>query len=336
MNRDNFFSESNYIFLPTMKSPKVALAVDNRGVADNAFKLYTPFSHKAKLLKKVSEFYFSNFNGLSKIICGTKKEKKSFFISYLEKKLDRQLISSLYFSTANDKVVMQLQTSNAEIVGYLKYPLNEVGLKHLINEIKAIKLLSEKNVVQSYLLHDEFDGMPFLLLSALDGEIGFVQRGYIDDILLLFKRNYVYKLIDHPRIIQLQKLVVKNSFKNFSLIIDRICENSKIEYALVYEHGDFTPWNIIEVDGKYIPFDFEYFVEDGIEYFDLLKYNYQVGKLLEGRTGTELIKYLQKKIDIPEVLELFQLFLIKEIVQGYKEGESFDVELEILEYLDRL
>ena len=126
MNATNFFSSNEYIYLPTVKNPKVALAVDNSALVKNAFKLYNPFSQKAKLLKKGSHIVFTNFNALSKLVWKTKKEEKSAFVSYLENKLGKSLVVSLYFATINDKVVMQLQTPDAEIVGYLKYPLTAV------------------------------------------------------------------------------------------------------------------------------------------------------------------------------------------------------------------
>ena len=64
-----------------------------------------------------------------------------------------------------------------------------------------------------------------------------------------------------------------------------------------------------------------------------IKFYYQIGKLLEGKRNSKLSEYIQKQVDAPGVLELLQLFLIKEIVRGHEEGELFNVELELLEYL---
>lgn len=336
MNKTDFFSSNSYIFLPTIKNPKVALAVDSPILVENAFKLYNPFSKKAKFLKNIAEFVFRYFNGVSKTIWGEKKVEKSTFVSYLEVKMGRPLVSSIYFSTIKDKVVIQLQNSDVEIIGYLKYPLNEVGLLHLENEKNALEILSEKKVVHRYLLDDEFDGKPFLLLAPLDGDIGLVERNYIDELLLRFKQEEVYSLSNHPRIEELKKSVETNDMSKYLFLIEKICQHSVMEYALVYEHGDFTPWNIVKVNGEYIPFDFEYFVENGLEYFDLIKYYYQVGKLLEKMGDNELILYIKKQINIPESLELLQLFLIKEIIRCKEEGENFEFESEMLCILEGL
>ena len=56
MNATDFLSSNSYIYLPTSKNPKVALVVDNSALAQNAFKLYNPFSQKAKLFKKGGDF----------------------------------------------------------------------------------------------------------------------------------------------------------------------------------------------------------------------------------------------------------------------------------------
>ena len=103
-----------------------------------------------------------------------------------------------------------------------------------------------------------------------------------------------------------------------------------MQYALVYEHGDFTPWNIVNVDKNYIPFDFEHFVEDGLEYFDLIKYYYQIGRLLEDMKAKELTAYIFKQINVKEIRELLQLFLIKEIVRNKEESETCSFEENML------
>jgi hypothetical protein len=335
MNASDFLSSNEYFFLPTKKRPKVALAVDNSTLTKNAFKLYNPFSQKAKLLKKVSRLAFTNFNTVSKIVLGAKLEKKSPFVSYLETKLDKPLVVSLYFATINDKIVMQLQTPNAQIIGYLKYPINDIGLRHLENEKKAIDILSERGVIQKCLLYDEFDGKPFLLLTALEGDIGLVDRQQIDDILLQFKREKVHSLSSHPRVKGLKQLLASNDLSKYIPLLENISQKSTTSYALVYEHGDFTPWNIVKVNEDCIPFDFEYFIDDGLEYFDLIKYYYQVGRLLEGKKEGGLVTYISEQIEIEEINELLQLFIVKEIAQNKKENEPYDFEISMIKELEK-
>ena len=334
MNDISFFSPSSYIYLPTKNNPKVALCVDDSYLAENAFKLYNPFSLKAKVFKSVSKFSFTSLNKFSKLL-GTNKEK-SAFVEYLEQLLEQPLNVSVYFATAKDKVVLQLQSSDAKIIGYLKYPLNQVGLKHIKNEIKAFEILSSKEVVELYILKDIYNEKPFLLLKELDGTIDRVEKEFVNGMLKTFEKDSFCKLSQHPRIKELKKQLVKFNMKEYLVRVEQICTNSTVDYKLVYEHGDFTPWNIVKVKEKHIPFDFEFFVEDGLEYFDIIKYYYQVGKLLESKVDEGLYTFVKEQINVLEFKELFELFLIKEIVKQSKENESSEFEKNMIKIMEKL
>lgn len=328
MNDISFFSSSSYIFLPTKNNPKVALSVDNALLAHNAFKLYNPFSSKVRVFKNVSKFSFTSLNLFSKLFAS--KKDKSEFVEYLEQLLKKPLSISIYFATAKDKVVLQLQSSDAKIIGYLKHPLNEVGLKHIKNEIRAFELLSSKGIVEPYILKDTYNEKPFLLLKELDGTIDRVEKESVKSILKSFEKESSYVLSEHPRVQELKKQLLSNGMTNYITKLENICDSSSTNYKIVYEHGDFTPWNIVKVKDKYIPFDFEYFVEDGLEYFDIIKYYYQIGKLLEAKAGEGLYAFVKEQVSIPEFSELFELFLVKEIVRQSEEGEAFIFEENML------
>jgi hypothetical protein len=304
-----FTSSNRYVYLPTKNNPKVILSIDNNQISDNSFRLYNPFSTKARYLKLV-------YIKLIPIIrLFSKQQEKSKFIKFVEKRLNLKLTSSIYIATDRDKVVIQIQDSN-KIVGYIKYPLNNIGIEHINSEKKAIDILSKNSIIDSYILNDTFEDKPFIILKELDGVIDNIEQNRIDNILDRFKREKRYKLSNHPRI----KSLYSSEFKEK---IDLIINSSKDNYLLVYEHGDFTPWNIIKSKDEYTPFDFEYFVEDGIEYFDLIKYHYQVGKLLNRLDGSNLINYILDRLDTKENRELLGLFLIKEIDLNSK-NSSFE------------
>jgi hypothetical protein len=333
--KNNFFYSSNtYLLLPTKANPRVALVIDDKGGAVNSFKLYNPFSLKAKLMKLTVFFLFKHLPYFSKILFKVEKKCQSDFLKYLENKLGQPLISSVYSATTGDKVVIQLQTYKYEIIGYIKYPLNEIGRAHLENEQRAIEVLSKKKITKEYIMRDQFKNEPFLLLYALDGKIELIDKVNVSDILSLFKREITYTLAAHPRIIQLQSALNDLNLEQYSLLVTRICKKSTFEYSLVYEHGDFTPWNIVKVADKYVPFDFEHFVENGLEYLDLFKFYYQIGKLLKYKKDLDLISYIRENIDIMEFDVLFQIFLVKEILRNCQEGEPCGFEIKMLTYLD--
>ena len=334
MNDINFYSNNSYIYLPSKSNPKVAIAIDNYKYAKNAFKLYNPFSKNAKLFKKVMNILYTKFNFFTKIILSEKKNQ-SEFIDYLENKLNTKLIVSIYFATLKDKVVLQLQDKDAKIIAYLKFPLNDIGLKHIQNEIDAVEILSKEDIVDSAILVDMYQGNPFIVLKEIDGDIGIVEKYNLDIILNKLKRNQTFLLTAHPRIIELKEKLNKYNLDSYVEIINNIETTSSYQYELVYEHGDFTPWNIVESNKKFIAFDYEYFIEDGLEYLDLIKYYYQIGKLLNTLKNDQLISFIKEEINIKEIELLFKIFLIKEILKNTEENESFSFEENILKLLEK-
>jgi hypothetical protein len=334
MEVNDFYSSNTYIYLPTRSNPKVILSIDNSSISENAFKLYNPFSKKAKLFKSAMNILYTKFNFFTKLILSEEKNQ-SEFIDYLEKKLNTKLIVSIYLATLKDKIVLQLQDKKSSIIGYLKFPLNDIGLKHIQNEIDALEILSKKNIVDSTILVDKYQGNPFILLKEIDGSIGIVERSNLDIILNKLKRTQSYLLSNHPRIIEVKERLRKHNLNSYIAIINNIKKISSYQYQLVYEHGDFTPWNIVKTKKEFIAFDYEYFLKDGLEYLDLIKYYYQVGKLLNSLNNNELISFIKENITIQEIEFLLKIFLIKEILKNTEESEDFSFEKNILELLEK-
>ena len=302
---NKFFSNNCYVYLPTKKSPRVILAVDN-GCKNNSLKLYNPFSFKAKIFKeifKIFSFYKCEY------------KNKGEFIKFLEEKFDKKLISSLYISTQKEKYVLQLQ-DNGKIFGYVKFPINKLGIKRVKNEIKAYKLL---NRLDEIIAIDEFENKPFIVLKPLNGKSRIFSKNEVEQILKEFERNEKFYLAEHPRIVDIEKKIDDSLLKE---ILKNIIEDKSQKYKLVYEHGDFAPWNIIEIkNGMLKAFDFEYFVEEGIECFDLIKYYFQIGRLLKKLSGRELFDYVYKNTNCEK--KIIFLFLIKEITEKNFEKEEF-------------
>jgi len=327
-----FFSGGNYLYLPTISNPKAVLAVDSKNIVQNSFNLYNPFSAKARVLKGLFKFLFLNINVFTQKITNCKKQQKSEFIQYLEAKLKTKLVSSVYIATAKDTVVLQLQSDN-QIVGYLKYPLNKTGVKHLLNEKKAIEILSKNNIIEPYLLFEKYKGIQYLLIKKLVGKIKIVKNKDLKALLKKFRKSKLYTLKKHPRIIKLKIQLKNKNLLKLSSLLDSIVNSSWKSYYEVYEHGDFAPWNIIQSSNECVPFDFEYFEEKGLEYMDIIKYYFQIGKLLNKYSFKNLLNFICVNAEISKNKLLIQIFLIKEILICKKEHISYEFEIKFLEYL---
>lgn len=334
MDGINFFSKSRYLHLPSANNPRVSLVIDTKEDALNAFKLYNPFSVKAKVFKKVAAFFFINFNAIFKHLFVVERTQKSEFIAFIEKKLKCELHASVYNATAKDKVVLQLQSKN-KIVGYLKFPLNKEGIVNIKNEANAIALLSKRGIIAPALMTGEYKETPFLILPELKGRITTIHDEDIDAILGGLRKEQKYKLESHPRVHDLKKEIQKLKLpKEYQLIFDILLQNSKESYHETYEHGDFAPWNIIKTNTGFIPFDFEFFVEDGIDYFDAIKYHFQVGRLLKNKSCNALLTYIYSKIKPVEPEIIVSLFLFKEIIALSKLDKDYSFEEQMLRYIN--
>ncbi len=320
MNKDCFYSDNIYLSLPSLKSEKVALAIDSSALVYKSIKLYQPFSKKAIYFKRLLKFLLTNFNFIFKKVLPTQVHIKGDFIIYLEEKLDVDLVSSVYYSTANDKVVLQL-LSNNKIIGYLKFPLNEVGIMRVKNEKKAIETFSNLGIVDVYRFADYYNEIPYILINEVEGTVENVAHDKLIVLLDKFKKIETFRLNAHPRILQLFIGLKNNNLYEESNILESICNKSTIYYHEVFEHGDFAPWNLISNQIDVIPFDFEYYEEFGLEYFDIIKYYYQIATLLENIPVDKILNFINSKIEIDEIKMLFQVFLIKEILQR-KENQS--------------
>ncbi|MDD5053076.1 MAG: hypothetical protein PHO27_10135 [Sulfuricurvum sp.] len=322
MNDFNFFSHNKYIVLPTHQNPKVYLAIDNKNIKKNSFKLYNPFSLKAKILKKIA-FYFSYFNVVQK--------NRSSFLAYLELKFNKQFVASTYIATDKDKIIVQLQVDCC-IFGYVKIAISDTGNKRIQNEIFAIETLRHVNNIE-IITKDIFEGFVFFITKEINGHIDFIEEDEIMRLLEKLKRDKYYVFTEHPRVKEIFEALQTLKLEKYLTIFNRLTINE--ELRLVYEHGDFTPWNIMSQNDQYIMFDFEYFVQNGIEYFDLIKYNYQIADLIDKCSNLDLIDRVIKNIDSENNIEIFILYLLKEIVSKVHEGKDISKEDALLAILEQ-
>ncbi len=319
-----FFSSNKYIALPSKQNPRVLLALGSYAENTVSFQLYNPFSFKAKFLKKIA-YYAPFFNTFS--------AKKSDFISFLERRYNKGITISIHYSTDNNKVVLQIQ-SNLELLGYLKVGLNKIGNEKIKIETKAVQILQRKDSPR-LIDSGEFKDHTFLLLSPINGVQNELSHKEIIEVLEgLNKGNAVKKvsLQTHPRIItlfnslkEINDIKLLTMFDNLDLTV----------YAVVnYEHGDFAPWNILKNNNELNLIDFEFFVENGLQEFDLVKYYYQVGTLLKKIRDYELINFIEKESELSHFNLFFKLYLLKEICLKYTEEMQSIDEYNLLNLLE--
>ena len=98
-----------------------------------------------------------------------------------------------------------------------------------------------------------------------------------------YRKKNTYKLQTHPRIIELRLNLKDNGLLDILKLINEGVKSGKDEYLEVFEHGDFAPWNLIQTKENILPFDYEYFEENGLQFLDELMYHFRVITLLKGK-----------------------------------------------------
>lgn len=327
-----FLSEHTYVILPTKANPKVYLPIADKNTTRRAFELYNPFSNKAKILKRIARLLCLHAKPLARILFSTVIGKKSNLLLFLEKELSQHITSSAYLATAKDKIVLQLQNKNS-VIGYLKYPISNLGKERLQNEQKAIALLSSKKIIPPLTLTGQFDSTDFIVLKPIEGEIGSVSKESYKSVLNTFKNQERHPLESHPRVRSIRAELAELNFKDLNKELEQTLSKSREEYLVVYEHGDFAPWNLITTKEGVIPFDFEYFEEIGLEHFDEVKFHFQEQHLLYQKDGKNLISAIASKVALTEFKCIFHLFLLKEIVNKTKGHETVELELQLIKQL---
>jgi len=323
MNDFDFFSGGKYIYFPFLKSKKAALPSDDRETLNLAQNLYSPFSLKGRLLKKIKCNFYCFFG---------KKVEKGALISELENRLKVEFITAVYWATDKNKIVVQLINKDTRtIYGYLKISNSKLGDNLIKNEINALEHLKSevapKLIVSGYWKHSPYFIMEHVDGKALNSELdGHVLGSILSKLSLSNKRT---KLKDHQRfkgIIQSLKTIKGYDFDGIAL--------KNIYVSSSIEHGDFAPWNILTNEKSCTRLiDFEMYTFNGIEGLDLIKYYFQHGHLVKKYDGLLLIEYLGNRIKNKDFYTLLLVFLMKEICNKHTECEDFTHDVYILELL---
>ena len=335
----DFYSEAKYISLPPFKSKKrAALAIGPGNIFNKSFKLFTPHSSKARILKKLV-YAALHIPGLKPLI--GKNKKKGNFIKHFEKKLNKPLVSSVYYPTINDKLVIQVIDRNtSEVLGYAKVSNTKTGTDKIETEKKAITKLSQLKgfeYLKNHLLAQETsNNYTYIFLRPIEEaneSFSFQDIQHVTKNLLKRKKQ---PLQEHKRIKLIEDQLNSNGLTTLCEVLKAEVAQSNLQYFQAFEHGDLAKWNCFKAEGVLQLFDFEYFEEDGIEYLDLINYLYQEYKLLNKLTPPSIYINIKNSINLPEFHIIFLVFLCKLAAQQVSEKQDITYEKKIIDHYYRL
>lgn len=302
------------------------LAVGSKSEKINSFEFFKPHSIKAKLVKYLA-INFPIFNITYK--------KKSLFINYLENKLNAKFISSIYFSSCKQKVVIQLQ-KNEIIFAYVKYALNEKGNQKIKNEQIALESLSSE-AIPKLIDKGSFNGFRFIVTKNIFSDDNYknIKCLNLNFLLKKFKRRDAssFLLRDHPRIINIKNNLKKYYLPKYEFYFNKIISADKKKYKVIAEHGDFTPWNIIN---NYYLVDFEEYTKDGLDGMDICHYFFVEQLYIKKMSVKDIVdKTLASNTN--NYKNIFFIYLLKTLIMRmYYNFETSDYDRAIKIFIKKL
>jgi len=243
-------------------------------------------------------------------------KEESPLIKKLNNCFQVQLSSSIYLSTDNHTVVLQLQFKE-KIFGYLKIANSEIGNKNINIELDGLQKFSKLNslYVPKIIYKSVYNDNNYFICTDLGGEHSILDYKTLKHLTsLIFKSSKVeHALNRHPRIINLIKLSRQNGLASFETNVFSSINDKKLKYKEVLEHGDFTPWNVRLHNNKLALFDFEQFCGFGIEGFDIIKYYYSYYAHVKKYNPKTVLKKLSNILSRKEK-NILILFFYKELM----------------------
>lgn len=193
------------------------------------------------------------------------------------------------------KMIVQIRSSLGEIVGYLKYGETPEARECIIGEAACLAglppgmgpmclgLLSEKRYACMALSPVQGAMLPARIPKDFKSISSYLKR---------LEQSQSYTLDEHPAMVRLREQVAAlsgdASVPSLSGL-ERVLEPlSGRQWPLVFQHGDFAPWNVLRIPSSELrsaasglcAIDWEEGVRDGFPYLDLSYFCLQTGYLM--------------------------------------------------------
>jgi hypothetical protein len=276
---------AQYALLPPGR-PRVAVSLQSRVAFSIGLSIYKPSRPLAKALLNIFKFVGPTLTGI------VLKILDSVSTSQLPTDADRyfeqagQQICAVYFGSPGETNSISVKTLDSQNnVEYAKIAVNATSAKYLQNEYSVITKLSELEFVHFHLPEilgiERLASMSILTQNSL-GEAGLKQAPYNAGLALLIskeisiKKSNCQKLMKANYFLELSDRVKATGIDWLKQAISQIEQDyGECELLFGLNHGDFTPWNILQ-DGKRIyVIDWEWSRPSVPVGYDLCHYEHQ-------------------------------------------------------------
>jgi hypothetical protein len=179
------------------------------------------------------------------------------------------------------KITAELRDADGSVIGYLKLATTEQAKRRLAHEREILRVLAT-GFGPIMLKSGAIGETEALLLAPIVG-IPLAARSPpasdIIDFARSLPRGAAVALSQHPWIRDMRGIC------NAPSLEDALADLDHRRWAIVFQHGDFAPWNLLRTtSGAIVALDWEYGAAEGFAYLDLCHFILQVAALVYHRS----------------------------------------------------
>ena len=343
--------EARYLYLSLPDGRGYLLPQNSRRAAVAGLSLYSaqkPRARMGKILLNLGLRSKLASQMLPKITVNL--ESLQGFLRKVFGRKDLALSVSLGTPGPHRKPVVQVMTSKGGILGYVKVGWNKPTQALIQNEVEVLKKLKSYNslpfLIPQVLFTGEWQGKILCIQSPPPARARYasfkIDSQYVKVMKALARmRIRYYSLEDSPfwKQIEERKQKIHSTFLKYLLEqtmkkTANYWKNRKVPFHLA--HGDFTPWNALQVNGILYLYDWEYALDEAPAGYDLFHFLVQVTWLVKKKAPNvitkSILKFCENKVlqtyvklytsTWKDLKSLFSLYLLNQVVSSYLEENS--------------
>lgn len=272
---EGYAHQHRFCILPSRARVRWCLPLASDRTMINGFKLYTPFSPAARLLKaivsRIGDAGWHKWAGQTVLVASRKSLPIERLLSPITDEKELTFALSLGTPGTFQKLTIQVMRPNGEILGYMKMPMTDESQDRLRHEGAVLQKLIAFHALRKSIPHVLFagrwNGTYVIFQSALEGDVGPLQfteihAEFLKDLQRCEPTSRTGENLVHEVACNWNQAAgnLGSRWQDLGRETLQIAtrELGSAQVSCGIQHGDFAPWNMRVHRGKLFLFDWEY------------------------------------------------------------------------------
>lgn len=225
------------------------------------------------------------------------------------------------------KITVQLWDTD-NVVGYLKFATKPLAQVRLAREHNVLSKLPD-GIAPMVISYRAFNGGMALLTTPIAGEPVSASLDSTNEAMKYLTRLQQmpeFPIDQHPWVVRMRNQHAESIDGWLDALSDR-------SWPLVFQHGDFVPWNVIrDTDGRLTAIDWEYGTVIGFPKLDLAYYILQIAALMRRwsprQARQHAVRSLASEFTTPQAAALVRLAAFESYQEALADGHRLDEPLQ--------